>query len=99
MINLQPSAVIVRALVMFHTSGSDEQWASGKRTKHIVKGKRILAWIARYKLDMSYPAIAELCNWTSHDSSYSAVRHVEQDANMIDIAESIYDKAATECNE
>jgi chromosomal replication initiation ATPase DnaA len=86
---VNPPARIIRIAVILHTHSTLTDWQSASRSPCIVRGKRIMALIARKHLGLSYPEIARLCEWGSHATAYDAVRQarkceqITQDADEI----------------
>jgi chromosomal replication initiation ATPase DnaA len=86
---MNPPARIIRIAVILHTHSTLTDWQSASRSPCIVRGKRIMALIARKHLGLSYPEIARLCEWGSHATAYDAVRQarkceqITQDADKI----------------
>lgn len=86
---LQPPATIVRMTVILHTHSTLAEWESRRRSPSIVRGKRIMALIARKHLGLSYPEIARLCKWTSHATAYDAVRQARATPTIVNDADAM----------
>ncbi len=90
---LQPSAFALRSLVMYHTHTRPEDWETNSRSKSLVKGRWVMALIARDKLGLSLPEIARLCGWASHTTARKAIWYARKDAECVALADSIYARA------
>lgn len=87
---MKPPARIIRIAVILHTHSTLAQWQTTSRSPSIVRGKRIMALIARKHLGLSYPEIALLCEWGSHATAYDAVRQARNSEQIARDAEEIY---------
>jgi chromosomal replication initiation ATPase DnaA len=86
---MKPPARIIRMAVILHTHSTLAQWQTTSRSPSIVRGKRIMALIARKHLGLSYPEIARLCEWGSHATAYDAVRQARDSEQITRDAEEI----------
>jgi len=86
---MKPPARIIRMAVILHTHSTLAQWKTTSRSPSIVRGKRIMALIARKHLGLSYPEIARLCEWGSHATAYDAVRQARDSEQITRDAEEI----------
>jgi chromosomal replication initiation ATPase DnaA len=91
---LKPSAFTLRAVVLYHTHATIEDWAGQRRTRNKAKGRRVMTIIARDYLDMSFPEIAELCAWNSHSSAHDAYRLASKDPELVSMARAVYEGVA-----
>jgi chromosomal replication initiation ATPase DnaA len=86
---MNPPARIIRIAVILHTHSTLTDWQSASRSPCIVRGKRIMALIARKHLGLSYPEIARLCEWGSHATAYDAVRQARKSEQITQDADEI----------
>ncbi len=69
-----------------------EDWFVPCRTAPVCRVKELVAWIAKYKIGMTYKTVAVACGWASHDSSYAVCKKVNTNPDMRAEAERLYEK-------